>query len=130
MILARRIDPQEPSRVHLEGRVLELLDQKQRPIWEFTLPAFPFPIPAPTEYEAARPVIADLDADGRKEVLYSFGTVRGNKPDTLYCFGPDGRVRWTRQIGRELKTAAGSVYPSTTRWSGLQHSRALLQQVA
>ena len=114
LVEAGHLKPKEPSRVQLKGRVLEMLDQEDHPMWRFTLPGRPAPIPAPADYENALPVIADIDGDGKKELLYNFHEVteaREGKADTLYCFGSEGRVCWTRQIGRELRASTGQIYP-------------------
>lgn len=115
---ARHTNPKEPSSVHLKGRVLELLDQEDRPMWQFTLPEIPYPMPSPTDYEDARPLITDIDGDGKKELLYDFRAEGESSADTLYCFSSEGGVLWTRQIGRELRTSGGQIYPKhyTLAW--------------
>ena len=113
LVLAARLNPKEPSRVQVRGRVLEMLDQEDHPMWHFTLPGTPSPIPDQSHYECARPLIADIDGDGRKELLYRYYPEQEapGEPDTLYCFSSAGRARWTRQIGRELTTIGGQGYP-------------------
>jgi DNA-binding winged helix-turn-helix (wHTH) protein len=74
--LAVRLSPhREMSRLSLTGRVLTMLDQEGQQMWHFELPGNPPRLSRPDDYANARPVIADIDGDGRKEVLYAFGDV-------------------------------------------------------
>ena len=71
-----------------------MLDQRSQPLWQSELPGNPPPVPGVDDHNEARPVIADVDGDGSKELLYAFrDTDQAAPPDTLYCFNVDGRVR-------------------------------------
>jgi hypothetical protein len=95
----------EPSMVSLKGRVLEMQDQENKVIWEFTLDGNPKPLPTDDQSDA-KPVIADIDGDGRKVLLYNFldATSEPDPPSTLVCFDRSGKIRWKHQIGREIRT--------------------------
>lgn len=47
----------------------------------------------------APPVVMDIDADGRPEIL--IGTEQG----TLYCIDASGRVKWTHDCGGQIRAA-------------------------
>jgi DNA-binding winged helix-turn-helix (wHTH) protein len=126
LLSARHVShTQEPSRVAVNGRVLAMLDQEGGAIWHFELPSRnPPPLPDPADFERPHPVIADLD-DGKKELLYVVhDDDAGAAADTVYCFGPTGKVRWTHQIGRELQSiSTARVYPKhySLTWIGVLH---------
>ncbi|HXS95078.1 MAG TPA: hypothetical protein VN736_10765 [Candidatus Limnocylindrales bacterium] len=126
MLIRRPWENREPTRVDLAGRILSMLDQHGWVIWSFELPGRPPKLPTVADYNYAKPLIADLDGDGRKELLYSY--YRDETPvgaNVLYCFNSDGSVRWTHQLGRELRTVSTSrVYPAeyTLTWiAALNH---------
>jgi hypothetical protein len=93
-------------------------------MWQFQLPANTLPIPDPHDYNQARPVVEDIDGDGEKELLYPFRNLdHGEIPDTVYCFSASGRLRWVRQIGKEVRTHSGQIYPPhySLNWIGVLH---------
>jgi hypothetical protein len=129
MIVAVRRNSQsagKPARVSLKGRMLEMLDQESNPIWRVTLPGNPNPLPLPENFTYARPVITDLDGDGKKELLYNFLDIdRPEAQSTLFCFDSLGKVRWKRLIGREIRTLGNPprIYPQnyTLTWIATLH---------
>jgi hypothetical protein len=111
LVVTRYTHSKEPSRIQLKGRVLQMLDQEDGLIWQFTLPGTPSALRASSCYDCPKPLIADIDGIGPKALLYSFSNLERGDADTLYCFDSHGHVRWTRQIGRELRSVGGQVYP-------------------
>ncbi len=81
----------------LEGSRLKILDANERVCWEKRFP----PLNGLYEVEASDKVlIADVDADGRKEVLFNFIPEHpGQRTGSLTCFEQDGRLRWEHHFG-------------------------------
>jgi hypothetical protein len=59
-----------------------------------------------------RPIFEDIDGDGETELLYPFQSLdRPDDASSLFCFSSRGKLRWSRQIGRELRTEGnGTIY--------------------
>jgi len=127
LLSARHISyMREPSRIAVNGRVLAMLDQDGAAIWRFELPSRnPPPFPDAADFERPRPIIADIDDNGNKELLYVVHDNDGSADaDTVYCFGHTGKVRWTHQIGRELQSiSTARAYPKhyTITWISVLH---------
>jgi hypothetical protein len=116
LMAARRLFPERvPSGVTLRGQLLVMLDQNGATLWDYPLPEQPVPLPISEEAESPSPLIADIDGDGRRVLLYNFHAARGGgPPDMLYCFEQGGRLRWSRQIGRELHTRKTAAHDPIT----------------
>ncbi len=86
-----------------EGKSLQALDRNGRTLWSFVLPDYV----TRARYDFAGPLdmflVADIDGDGEKEVLFNYRTAAGPPgPGILYCFESDGRLLWKRTLGRAL----------------------------
>jgi FG-GAP-like repeat len=56
-----------------------------------------------TMFKHASPTLADIDQDGRQEIL--IGNYNGN----FYCFNPDGNIRWIYGTGAPIQSSALAV---------------------
>jgi hypothetical protein len=93
-----------PNSYAVDGFKLTVLDAAERICWTKQFPRFN----ARFSHEVHDKVlIADIDNDGRKEVLFNFFPEDLNEHHgSLMCFEQDGRLRWEFPYGGE-KTFAG-----------------------
>jgi hypothetical protein len=83
----------------LEGSKLVVRDSRGRLCWEKQFPEFNAHFAAEVRDKVT---IADLDGDGRREVLFNFFPAdMAHSASSLMCFEPDGRLRWEYRYGRE-----------------------------
>jgi len=73
-----------------------VLDAAERLCWERTLPPFG---PAFDARVIDKVVIADIDGDGRTEVLLSYVPAGHEQAGRLMCFDHRGRLRWESRFG-------------------------------
>lgn len=102
----------EPSSWAFAGRTLTVKDADGSFLWSNE---FPEGTQAIWETDArlggmphTRPVIVDLDGDGRRELLFTVSvddTESGRMRSELYCFEGDGAIRWTWKPGKAVATA-------------------------
>lgn len=89
-----------PSAWRHVGGALEILDQRGRLCWSVPL------APAPADVTGSGPdkvLIADLDEDGRVEVLVNvMPTDPVRSGGLLKCYEHNGKLRWTRRFGRAV----------------------------
>ena len=85
-----------PAHWTLVGSTLRVLDAAERLCWEKTLPPFG---PAFDGRVRDKVVIADIDGDGRVEVLLSYVPAGSEQTGRLMCFDHRGRLRWERRFG-------------------------------
>lgn len=93
-----------------DGRQIIAKDAKGRVLWTHR-----FSNPGPAQFGGpsnSKPVLVDLDGDGRTEVLAHNPT----EPDLIsdngvFCFSSTGRILWRFQPGRTVRTAQGSFEP-------------------
>jgi hypothetical protein len=96
--------------VLVEGSRLRILDSSERLCWERRFP----PLSATFETETIdKTVIADIDRDGRSEVLFNFlPEDKAGKGGSLMCFEQDGRLRWEVHHGGPKTFGARSFDPN------------------
>jgi DNA-binding winged helix-turn-helix (wHTH) protein len=112
----------EPFRAVVTGRVLTMLDQNSKPMWTHDLPGTPQPASPPGEFTYPKPLIADIDGDGSKKLLFAFSNLDSpDDPTVIYCFAAGGKLLWTHQIGREIQSETSRVFPKAynATWIGL-----------
>ena len=85
-----------PAHWTLDGSTLRVLDAAELLCWEKTLPPFG---PAFDARVRDKVVIADIDGDGRVEVLLSYVPAGSEQTGRLMCFDHRGRLRWERRFG-------------------------------
>jgi hypothetical protein len=85
-----------PARWTLEGSTLRVVDAAEHLCWERTLPPFG---PAFEARVSDKVVIADIDGDGRSEVLLSYVPAGHEQAGRLMCFDHRGRLRWESPFG-------------------------------
>jgi hypothetical protein len=85
-----------PAHWTMDGSTLRVLDAAERLCWEKTLPPFG---PAFDARVRDKVVIADIDGDGRVEVLLSYVPAGSQQTGRLMCFDHRGRLRWERRFG-------------------------------
>jgi hypothetical protein len=85
-----------PAHWTIDGSTLRVLDAAERLCWEKTLP------PLGAAFDARvidKVVIADIDGDGRTEVLLSYVPAGHEQAGRLMCFDHRGRLRWESLFG-------------------------------
>jgi hypothetical protein len=106
--------PKVPSVWRFENSALTVTDAGGRICW-----VRPFP-PFDRSYETEvleKVLIADIDADGRQEVLVNVLPANlGNAGGSLMCFEQAGRLRWTFRYG-SAKTFGGRSFNASYRGS-------------
>ena len=85
-----------PAHWTMDGSTLRVLDAAERLCWEKTLPPFG---PAFDARVQDKVVIADIDGDGRTEVLLSYVPAGHEQAGRLMCFDHRGRLRWQSRFG-------------------------------
>lgn len=105
------LPPPIPVSCLSEGRLLTTLDDRQRPVWSYTLPSIAAPSqPVGADWQMQREWFADLDGDGRPELLYvhrPLNPAPSGSRTLLYCFSSKGQLLWTFRAGRTVHTPAG-----------------------
>lgn len=95
-----------PAQFRLDVRTLIVTDEKGREVWRRTFDE-PFLTGATPEVMHAYRWVSftDLDADGRKELLFVYRPQsEDTRGDTLYCFSDRGRELWRYQATRAVST--------------------------
>jgi hypothetical protein len=91
--------PGPVGRVSFSGNALVAWDAEGRTVWKYPFPATLKNLTAFETERIAR--IADLDGDGRREVLvvpsFELGSPQGAGSETIYCLSHDGKLLWTYQ---------------------------------
>jgi hypothetical protein len=85
-----------PAHWTMDGSTLRVLDAAEHLCWEKTLPPFG---PAFDLRVIDKVVIADIDGDGRAEVLLSYVPAGHEQAGRLMCFDHRGRLRWESPFG-------------------------------
>ena len=85
-----------PAHWTLDGSTLRVLDAAEHLCWEKTLQPFG---PAFDARVIDKVVIADIDGDGRAEVLLSYVPAGHEQAGRLMCFDHRGRPRWESRFG-------------------------------
>jgi hypothetical protein len=85
-----------PAHWTLDGSTLRVLDAAEHLCWEKTLQPFG---PAFDARVIDKVVIADIDGDGRAEVLLSYVPAGHEQAGRLMCFDHRGRLRWESRFG-------------------------------
>jgi hypothetical protein len=85
-----------PAHWTLDGSTLRVLDAAEHLCWEKTLPPFG---PAFDARVIDKVVIADIDGDGRAEVVLSYVPAGHEQAGRLMCFDHRGRPRWESRFG-------------------------------
>ena len=99
-----------PRSWSLAGSKLTVRDAREQICWERRLP--PFHPNFETEVRD-KALIADIDGDGRQEVLFNyFPQDLSNSHGSLMCFEASGRLRWEFRYGAP-KTFAGRYFEPT-----------------
>lgn len=97
-----------PSSYETSGRTLTIKDAEGRPLWRHEFPGQIVPLWAAgawTSFLDTRPWIGDIDADGKREVLFTYTAQPKQYTDSeLYCFDSSGKVRWRYRPGRPVAT--------------------------
>jgi hypothetical protein len=85
-----------PAHWRLDGSTLRVLDAAEHLCWEKTLPPLG---PAFDARVRDKVVIADIDGDGRTELLLSYVPAGPDQTGRLMCFDHRGRLRWESRFG-------------------------------
>ena len=86
-----------PAKWVLEGSVLEVLDAQGRLCWQKRFPVFHHAFEGEVKDKV---LIADIDGDGRPEVLFNFFPEDPlQSTGSLICFEQNGRQRWEYRYG-------------------------------
>ncbi len=98
-----RATPQ-PAGIVIDGTEMRVLDREKRLLWKH-----PFPDPIRSEY--AFWAIADVNGDGRKEILFTYSPVNQEEAfSTLICFDAGGSELWSYRPRPVLRNAH-RIYP-------------------
>ncbi len=85
-----------PEEWVLERTGLRILDREGRTLWEKRFASLHSPYYAEPGDKA---LIADLDGDGRREVLFSYQPEEpARRGNSLLCFEQNGRLRWEKAL--------------------------------
>jgi len=116
LLVPKLFSPRKPSDFRVNGSVLCVLDDKGRELWKYDTGLENLELEAVyrehfqfrrmgRDWVRVLPhiIIADLDADGRPEVLFSTQTQDELNEGELICFGSKGDVRWRISTGREMR---------------------------
>ena len=96
----------------LDGSTLRIFDQHGRLCWEKHFGAFDPSFPAAVSEKV---LIADVDGDGRQEVLFNLlADAGGAVAGSLLCFEQNGSLRWQHRYGRP-RTFAGRRFDADYR---------------
>jgi len=96
----------------LDGSTLRIFDQRGRLCWEKHFGAFDPSFPAAVSEKV---LIADIDGDGRQEVLFNLlADAGGAVAGSLLCFEQNGTLRWQHRYGA-AKTFAGRRFDADYR---------------
>lgn len=91
----------QPARITVAGNTLEVLNESGQLLWYSS-----FPQELHDQYSSIH-LCADIDGDGRNEVLWSCSPWNQEAPDTdLVCYSSRGRELWRFSPRRALVTAA------------------------
>lgn len=102
-----------PAQFRLDLRTLIVTDERGREIWRRTFDE-PFFRDLTAEVMHALHMVsfADLDADGRDEMLFVHRPLsEERRGDTLYCFSGHGRELWRYQTARTVSTPSETYAP-------------------
>jgi hypothetical protein len=113
-----RTDSRSPATTRLDGPILIVSDEHGTELWRHRFPTAPVPEPG-SDGKPPQPIIADLDADGRSELLYPYQHSGSPNSDELYCFSSTGRPLWSFRLGRLVSTPE-KPFPSLYRYSFLK----------
>ena len=81
-----------------DGTTLRVLDANERVCWEKRLG----PIDPSSQLVVDKALIADIDGDGRQEVLFNLlPPLSGSAGGSLLCFEQDGKLRWQFRYGAQ-----------------------------
>jgi hypothetical protein len=99
----------QPISYRVEANILRTYDSHDKPVWEYTLPAGAPSIYKEEENQMYGPngLFAELHGDGRTELLFKVAT-QTTSPNRLYCFNAEGKVAWTRSVGRDVTSQTGA----------------------
>jgi DNA-binding winged helix-turn-helix (wHTH) protein len=105
-----------PERAVLVGTALTALDGLGQPLWTRQLPESALTLPDPTE--SWRVQVLDLEGGGNKAVLVACAFSPENSfekrvNDELYCFAPDGKLRWKIPCRPDLLGPNGEAFRNT-----------------
>ena len=108
---ALRPGPTVPAAFRLTKNVLQVVDSEGKPIWQKTFPDLDEQRYVQRHSEEERfgvrfGLIANLG--GERDLLFVYFPKHGGAGSTLYCYRPDGKVAWLRQLGRTVETENGS----------------------
>jgi hypothetical protein len=110
------VQPGYPVDYQVQGRVLTAIDTRQRVSWRVELPTVP-PVEArtgPAVLQQLRGYFSDIDDDGTAEFFYRYWPADLAKQNSaLYCFRPDGTMRWSFSPGRSLTLQSGKTIGGT-----------------
>jgi hypothetical protein len=104
-----------PSRLHIAGKVLTVLDDQGEQLWRYTFPEEMSLGLLASGSDNRRSQFLDIDGDGEIELLFVYDKVDGTTPGSaLYCFSRSGNVKWKYSPQRVLMDAMQSVPPVYT----------------
>ncbi len=98
----------DPVYVRLNDDTLIAIGPQGDELWRVNL--FASQIALPIEPSRTRLWVGDLDGDGHQEVLYGRRDNEHREKDGLYCYGSNGKLRWTFQPRRTVRTST-TPYP-------------------
>jgi hypothetical protein len=80
----------------LEGSRLRVVDSRDRFCWDKQLPPFN---QIYDDWAQDKVVVADIDGDGRTEVLFNYLPEPAATGGSLMCFEQNGKLRWQQRFG-------------------------------
>jgi hypothetical protein len=100
----------EPAAWGVDGTLLTVSDASGEVLWRYQLPFAHAIFPRdPRYHNADDPAFLDIDGDGKKDLLFPVHAAAGSQTNHRFlCFDHRGRLRWTFDPGRPLRTSTDS----------------------
>ncbi|MGJ5817435.1 hypothetical protein [Paludibaculum fermentans] len=92
-----------PNMCRIEGQTLVVYDEQGVAAWNYKLPFVPYQGDVRRDPSFDSWQIADVDGDGRREVLFPLrNNLDSSLDDELYLFSADGQLLWKRHFAKPV----------------------------
>ena len=98
-----------PSQFRLTDHSLRIFDDRDHLLWQKNFPGVT--LTPTTDFGRTSVIFADLDGDGKKEVLFAARATPIGAGSPLICYSHDGHERWRFIPGKTVRTATEEFAP-------------------